>query len=101
MARQDKITDLRGNGQNAGGDQWEARLAERNRGRLTWADAGAEDLLAAVASVTEGGAALLLSKTSDGGALVIHLLVGTVRHKLYPASVAELNEALALIAQDA
>lgn len=92
----DRTTELRKPG-TKGADKWKERLATESRGSCTWRDAGAEDLLAAVVAVTEDGAALLLSKTSDGGALAIHVLSQAGRHKLYPASVAELNEALRLI----
>lgn len=64
---------------------------------MGWRDAPAEDLLECVATVTEDGAALLLSVTSDGGALVMQVWNGAGRHKLYPATPAELNEALRLV----
>jgi hypothetical protein len=74
-------------------------MEQEKRGNCTWADAGAEDLLDAVVAATEDGAALLLSLTSDRGALAIHVLEGDTTHKLYPSTVAELNEALQLIAE--
>lgn len=99
MVKQTNTThDLRKNGK-AGGDKWATRMETEHRGRVTWRDAGPEDLWDAVASATEDGAALLLSKTSDGGALAIHVLTDASRHKLFPATQAELNEALALISE--
>jgi hypothetical protein len=94
--RQATVHELR-KPQTKGADKWEQLGQRESKGSLTWADAGAEDLLAAIAAATEDGAAVLLSKTSDGGALVIQVWNGAGRHKLYPASMAELNEALQLI----
>lgn len=88
--------DLRGTNGN-GGNKWTQALETERRGRVRWSDCGPEDLLAALVAVTEDGAALLLSQTSDGGALAIHVLAGGDTHKLYPATMAELNEALTLI----
>lgn len=78
-------------------DKWEALKSENDSGKASWTWAGADDLLEAVAAVTADGAALLLSRTSDGGALVLQVWNGDGRHKLYPATVSELNEALRLI----
>lgn len=94
--RKATITDLRKRGKDKE-DKWGQIGEHQRRGGLTWADAGAEDLQAAVAAATEDGAALLLSKTSDGGALCVQVWNGQGRHKLFPATVAELNEALDLI----
>lgn len=91
------FVDVRSKPGKNGRDKWGERLATERRGKCTWSDAGAEDLLAAVVAVTEDGAALLLSKTSDGGALCIQVLSSSGRHRLYPASVAELNESLRLV----
>lgn len=83
--------------QNGHVDKWGSHFTLKGRGGTTWLDADAEMLRAAIASATEDGAGLLLSKTSDGGALSIYVLTGGATHKLYPASVEELNEALQLI----
>jgi len=96
--RQTTITDLRTVAKN-GDNKWERSLDTEKRGRVHWRDAGPEDLRDAVAAVTEDGAALLLAVTSDGGALVIQVLTDAGRHKLYPASMAELNEALRMITE--
>lgn len=86
------------NGQN-GKDKWASRLETEKAGKLSWMDAGAEDLLAAVVAVTGDGAALLLSYTSDRGALAIHVLTDNGTHKLYPTRMEELTEALLLITE--
>lgn len=97
MSRPAKVTDLRESRGGNGSDKYSARLQSENRGNCTWLDADPQCLLDAVASVVADGAALLLSKTSDGGALVIQVWTGTQRHKLYPATSTELNMALDLI----
>jgi hypothetical protein len=91
--------DLRKAVESNGRDKWSDRIETERRGRVQWADCSAEDLLDAVAAVTEDGAALLLSTTSDGGALSIHVLTGHGTHKLYPATQAELNAALMMITE--
>lgn len=77
---------------------WEQVLHKKERNRASWTWADGEVLLDALVSVTEDGAALLLSKTSDGGALALQIWSGTARHKFYPVSSAELNELLTAMA---
>lgn len=83
--------------QNGHVDKWSSHFSLKGRGGTTWLDANADTLRAAIASATEDGAGLLLSKTSDGGALSIYVLTEGATHKLYPANADELNEALHLI----
>lgn len=99
MARSHEATARKLTPVLGGADKYESRLTGTKRGSLTWADAGVEDLVAAIVAVTEDGAAMLLSKTSDGGALCVQVWHGAGRHKLYPSSAAELNEALALLTE--
>lgn len=75
-------------------DKWKGLANGTGRGGLTWHDADAEELRAAIAAVTEDGAALILSKTQDGGALALQVLSGAGRFKLYPATPDELAAAL-------
>lgn len=89
-------TDLRQVLRTAG-DKWEQNFTLQGRGRTSWSDADPTSLHAAIAAVTEDGAGLLLSKTSDGGALAITVLSDGGAHKLYPATVQELHEALQLL----
>lgn len=97
MARRDTVIDLR-QSPNGKVDKWNEGLRElHSKGKCSWSDAGAEDLKAAIVAATEDGAALLFSRTIDGGALSLQILSGAGRNKLYPASVAEINEALALV----
>lgn len=98
MAQRDNLIDLRKQTKK-GEDKWGKLGAYSDKGTLTWEEAEPGILKAAIVSATEDGAALLLSKTSDGGALVIQVLSQNGRHKLYPATMAELNEALALITE--
>lgn len=56
------------------------------KGGLTWLEADAAELLKVVAAVIEDGAAILLARTSDGGALVIRVVDDAGSHAWYPAS---------------
>lgn len=79
---------------------WGALLnTQEKEDACSWQWADSEELLDAVVSATEDGAALLLSKTSDGGALCIQVWAGTDRFKLYPASSEEVSIVLATIRQ--
>jgi hypothetical protein len=65
-----------------------ARLSERDAGvPITWEDVDGRLIKAALVAATEDGAALIFSKTSDGGALSITVLAGAARDKLYAKSV--------------
>lgn len=66
----------------------------------SWDWAPSELLADAIVSVTGDGAALLLSKTSDGGALSLTILDGTHRLKWYPASEPELRDILEMLRTD-
>lgn len=80
-------------------NRWEQAMRSTDRGSLSWADVGAEDLKEVVAHATEDGAAVLLAKTSDGGALLVQILVSRDRRpKFYAATMAELNEMLMKLA---
>lgn len=80
-------------------NRWAQAMLSTRKGSLSWADVGAEDLLAAVARVTEDGAAVLLAKTSDGGALMLQILAEDgQKPKHYAASMAEVNEVLEALA---
>lgn len=61
------------------------------RGALTWGDAPAEDLRDMIACVTADGAAILLSVTSDGGALVVRTIVDKESVPFYAPDTASLN----------
>lgn len=51
-------------------------------------------LVQALHSVAEHGCALMVGATRDHGAISLILLDGNERHKLYPANVQELDQAL-------
>lgn len=73
-----------------------ARLSEgTDSGSVSWEEVDGRALKAAVTAATEDGCALILSKTSDGGALSVTLLAGAQRHKKYAKS-AQLAESLLL-----
>lgn len=88
--------DLRALPKNAKG-KWESSLHLESRGKTTWSNADAALLKAAVVAATEDGAGLLLSKTSDGGALTLYVLDNGSTHKLHPATADELTEGLQLV----
>lgn len=81
--------------------KWMAASLAPERGKLTWWDAPAEELRDAIASATEDGAAVLLSKTSDGGALHIQIWSGVDRPKFYAPDMATLNALLELLTETA
>lgn len=81
------------------GDKWENLFLDKGSGRITWNDCDPQSLLDAVAAATEDGAAVLLSKTSDGGALVVRILTDQGSTPFYPASAAALSEVLAMIVE--
>lgn len=62
-----------------------------SRGSLTWNDCPEEELRDMVANVTEDGAAILLAKTSDGGALVVRCIVDKESVPFYAPDMAALN----------
>lgn len=81
---------------NGGSGKW-SNFKLGNRGNCSWEDASADLLKGAVVSATQDGAAVLFSRTSDGGALSLQVLQDKETHKLYPATVEEIREALQLI----
>lgn len=72
-----------------------------SKGGLSWLEANAEQLLKTIAAVIEDGAAILLARTSDGGALVIRVVDDTGSHAWYPASEQEIHDDLAEIGKAA
>jgi hypothetical protein len=54
----------------------------------------ADDLATAIGAVVSSGCALLLSPTSDGGALSVVVYVGDQKHKGYATSAEEFAELL-------
>jgi CO dehydrogenase/acetyl-CoA synthase gamma subunit (corrinoid Fe-S protein) len=80
--------------------KYEEAFKQAKTTSLSWSDADPADLQDAIAHVTEDGVALLLAKTSDGGALMAQALIGAGhKPKFYAASQAELNELLAMLAR--
>lgn len=55
-------------------------------------DADSDDLRDTVASVTEDGAAVLLAKTSDGGALVLRVIADRESVPFYAPDMASLTQ---------
>lgn len=67
------------------------RQVNVSKGSLTWSDCPEEELRDMIASVTEDGAAILLAKTSDGGALVVRCIVDKESVPFYAPDTASLN----------
>lgn len=63
-------------------------------GAMSWADADASLLAAAISHWTSGGHAITFGVTSDGGALSISLLSGGKPYKLYASDPDELASLL-------
>lgn len=82
--------DVSQNGKN----KWGIPLDSQLKGSLTWMDADPEDLRECIAAVTEDGAAILLSRTSDGGALMMQVLAEHSKPKWYPVTMQMLTETL-------
>lgn len=99
MTKDTVVTTAQRSGTKNGHDKYAAAQLSTRKGGLTWADCSPTDLTAAAAAVTEDGAALLLSKTSDGGALLIQVLDGASKPKWYPASRQDLHEVLHLLTE--
>jgi hypothetical protein len=64
---------------------------------IYWSDLEAVSIRGAVDAVTRAGGAILMSRTSDGGALSICILDGDCKVKEYPHTSAEAEELLAAI----
>lgn len=72
-----------------------AGLAEASgTGAVTWEEVNGPLLKQAIVAATEDGCALILSKTSDGGALSITVLAGPERIKKYAKSADLANSVL-------
>jgi len=67
---------------------------------IHWSEANAEKLRLAVDAVSRCGAAIMLGRTSDGGALSICILDGDSKIKEYPHTAEELAETLDAIAAE-
>lgn len=61
---------------------------------ISWADVDGATLLDAIATATEAGAGLLLSKTSDGGALTLILFWKSKKHRWFPVESDKAEELL-------
>lgn len=91
--KRSETTDMR----QVAKDKYGSLATSSHRGGLTWKEADVSLLHRAVVAVTEDGAALLFTSTSDGGALCLQVWTQSARHKLYPATALEIEEALQLV----
>lgn len=74
--------------------KWGAMKWKESQDPISWSCADARCLQAAIAAVTEDGAAVLFSKTSDGGALALQIMAGPERYKYYLADSTEVDDLL-------
>lgn len=82
----------------SGSGKWTKYQANGKPKDADWSKVDVELLVAAIVSVTGEGAALLLSRTRDGGALCLTLCDGDDRLKLYASTREEMNDHLRGIA---
>jgi len=68
------------------------RITGKPTTRIQWLDVDAERLQSAVNIVAENGGCIILSKTSDGGALSCTVITGNDRLREWPASVDAAHE---------
>lgn len=70
-------------------------LASRPRSSVSWEEVKNQLLRDCICAVTGAGAAIMLGRTSDGGALSITVLDGEQRVKEYPHDVEDAESTLA------
>lgn len=71
----------------AAGSKYQGKT--RKAAAIAWAEVDGPSIKSAIDSVTRDGCAIVFSRTSDGGALVLTLLDGPTRLKEYPTSPQE------------
>ncbi len=76
-------------------DVRERSLRPRERPDVKWDEVNNQQLRDAICAVTGAGAAIMLGRTSDGGALAITVLDGDQRVKEYPRDAEEAEKTLA------
>lgn len=81
--------------------KWDSMKWKQSQDPISWRSADSRVLLDAVVAATEDGAAVLFSKTSDGGALALQILAGSERYKYYLADSVEVDELLRMMATTA
>lgn len=81
-------------------DRWKDLRTKTDLEPIKWSSCDPRALQAAIVSATEDGAALLFSKTSDGGALALQVLSGTARYKYYAADTEDLDDLLRAMTTD-
>jgi hypothetical protein len=79
---------------NGRSDVRESRLRPRERTVVTWDEVDNQLLRDTICAVTGAGAAIMLGRTSDGGALSISVLDGDQRIKEWPSTIEEAEKTL-------
>lgn len=79
---------------STGSSPYESLAGAGSSGNLSWAQVEPALLRQAIAVVVGRGDAVVVSSTSDGGALSLRVLSDKQVHKWYPASMDELHALL-------
>lgn len=97
-------TDTMSNGTNGAGKSKPKQHASRPNIRpfrvASWSDIEPEDLHALVIAVESAGGAVMLGRTTDGGALSITVLVGDRKVKEYPKNAQDYHELVMWLKDD-
>lgn len=81
--------------------KYAAMKRQASRRGVSWTDVPAVELVECVSALVEDGAAVLLSRTSDGGALVLRVLDQQESTPWYATNAAEINEMLEILTEGA
>jgi len=88
------VQDAKGKRANGRVSVYAALSAVSGDQALSYGQVGADLLQECISAVTSRGDALLLGRTTDGGALSIHVLSGGQASKFYVTDASELMELL-------
>jgi len=94
MARNDEPGMPKAKKQTAGSGKWSKYQPAGVKGSADWSKVDEALILAALASITSEGAALLFGSTRDKGALVLTICDGDERVKFYATTHDEMNSHL-------
>lgn len=72
-------------------DGYNVRPNYRSLALISWHDIDSDIIASLITTVTDAGAAIMLSKTSDGGALALTVLDGESKVKEYPRTETEVH----------
>lgn len=84
---------------DTGDSPYAALLGGRTRGGVQFSDLSGECIARACDAVTRRGDAVMFARTSDGGAVAVHVLHDKLVTKWYAKNVEELQELLDALAE--